>query len=244
MRTRLPFVAALLAVTAATVYGDPVLPNPDYDGQFTFVRLRYGPPTNVISQRVPWSHDYPRGERNFMRILDEVSLLRPKTDESSILGLDDPEIFRYPIVYMAEPGYWWVTEEEAANFRAYLKKGGFVIFDDFSEMRGGWAAFEESFRQVLPDARFYDIDASHSIFNSFFRIESTDSLPQLYDAGRPVLRAVFEDNDPSRRMIAMINYNTDISEYWEEGGMGFRPVWEANEAYKFGVNYVMYGMTH
>jgi hypothetical protein len=45
-------------------------------------------------------------------------------------------------------------------------------------------------------------------------------------------------------MIAMVNFNTDISEYWEEGGLGFRPVWEANQAYKFGVNYVMYGMTH
>jgi hypothetical protein len=248
--TRVLVVLAIFAGTAAAFaqgrrsgFGEPVQPNPEYDGQFTFVRLRYGDVTPYVSQRLTWSHDYPTGERNFMRILDEVSFLRPKTDETSIVSLDDPELFRYPIAYMAEPGYWTMTEDEAAGFRSYLLKGGFVIFDDFSENRGGWASFEYAFRQVIPEARFYDLDASHPIFHSFFEINSLE-LPQLYDAGRPVLRAVFKDNDPSERMIAMVNFNTDISEYWEGGGRGFRPVWETNEAYKFGVNYVMYGMTH
>jgi hypothetical protein len=59
-----------------------------------------------------------------------------------------------------------------------------------------------------------------------------------------MLRAVFEQNDPTKRMMAMINFNTDISEYWEDGGRSLRPVWETNEAYKLGVNYVIYGMTH
>jgi hypothetical protein len=145
---------------------------------------------------------------------------------------------------MAEPGYWMPTDVEAAAFRAYLRKGGFVIFDDFAESRGGWASFECAFRQVIPEVQFFDLDVSHPIFHGFFEIGSLDALPQLYDVGRPVLRAVFEDNDPSGRMIAMVNFNTDISEYWEGGGLGFRPVWETNEAYKFGVNYVMYGMTH
>lgn len=225
-------------------YGQPVLPNPPYDGQFTFARLRYGPALTMVGQRVPWSHDYPWGERNFMRILDEVSYLNPKLEETSVLGLDDPELFRHPIAYMAEPGFWTITAAEAENFRAWLEKGGFVIFDDFAEDRGGWAAFEYAFRRVLPAARFYDLDASHQIFHSFFEIDSLDILPQHYDIGRPVLRAVFEDNDPAKRMMAMINFNTDISEYWEEGNQGFRPVWETNEAYKLGVNYVLYGMTH
>ena len=48
---------------------------------------------------------------------------------------------------MAEPGFWTVTDAEAAAFRAYLLKGGFVIFDDFAEQRGGWGAFEAPFRQ-------------------------------------------------------------------------------------------------
>jgi len=238
----------LVGTTAAAgqgrlMFGEQVQPNPEYDGQFTFARVRYGPPTPVVNRSIPWSHDYPIGEQNFMHMLDRVTLLGPKTVQTSVVGLDDPELFRYPILYMAEPGYWDVTEEEAARFREYLLKGGFVIFDDFSEDRGGWLPFEQTFRRAIPDVRFYDLEASHPVFDAFFRINSI-ALPQLYDVGAPVLRAVFEDNDPSGRMMAMINFNTDISEYWEGGGVGFRPSWETSEAYKFGVNYVMYAMTH
>jgi hypothetical protein len=249
--TRALIALALLAGAAAASaqgrlfgYGQPVLPNPEYDGRFTFARLRYGPETPFASQSIPWSHDYPTGERNFMRILDEISNLRPHTEESGVFALDDPALGRYPLAYMSEPGFWVVTDSEAAAFRAYLLKGGFVIFDDFAEDRGGWAAFEQAFRRVLPEAQFFDLDPSHPIFHSFFEIGSFDILPQMYDIGRPILRGVFEDNDPARRLMAMINYNTDISEYWEEGTQGFRPIWETNEAYKLGVNYVMYALTH
>jgi hypothetical protein len=224
--------------------GQPVRPNPGYDGQFTFVRLRYGPPTPIISQRIPWSHDYPEGERHFMQILDEVTYLRPKTEETSILGLDELPLGHYPVTYMAEPGFWFITDEEAAVFRSYLLKGGFVIFDDFAESRGGWAAFEATFRRVLPEARFLDLEPTHPIFHSFFEIDSFDIVPQMYDLGRPIFRGVFEDNDPSKRLLAMINFNTDISEYWEFSGTGLSPISETNEAYKLGVNYVIYGMTH
>ena len=47
-----------------------------------------------------------------------------------------------------------------------------------------------------------------------------------------------------RRLMAVANYNTDIADFWEFSATGFRPVDESNEAYKIGVNYIMYGMTH
>jgi hypothetical protein len=236
-------VAAVSVQAQRFRIGELVRPNPEYDGQFTFVRLRYGEPVPYVNQRVFWAHDYPVGERHFMQMLDEVSYFRPKIEATSILGLADPEIYRYPVVYMAEPGYWIITEDEAEGFRTYLKKGGFVIFDDFSEGRGGWTNFEYAFRRVLPEARFYDLDSSHPIFHSFFEIDSLDIVP-TYDAWQPSLRAVFEDNDPSRRMMAVINYNTDISEFWEYSTTGLYPIVDTNEAYKLGVNYVIYAMTH
>jgi len=242
-------VLALTAVTAGQSlrFGSrshPIEPNPEYDGQFTFVRLRYGPPLAAVNQRIPWSHDYPDGERHFMQIMDEVTYLRPKFVESSVLGLADPELGRYPVAYMAEPGFWFVNDEEALAFRAWLQKGGFVIFDDFAEDRGGWNAFARTFQRILPGVRFYDLESSHPIFHSFFEIDSFDIVPQMYDIGRPVFRAVFEDNDPTKRMMAMINFNTDISEFWEFSSSGLLPISDANEAYKLGVNYVIYGMTH
>jgi len=164
-------------------------------------------------------------------------------DDINVLTLDDPELFKYPLAYMAEPGRWLMSDKEAANFRDYLLKGGFVIFDDF---RGGydWNNFEQQIRRVLPEGQFVDLDASKTIFHSFFEIDTLDIVPQYYDRGAPAFRAIFEGNDPNKRMMVMVNYNTDISEYWEEAGTGWRPDWETNEAYKFGVNYVIYGMTH
>ena len=42
----------------------------------------------------------------------------------------------------------------------------------------------------------------------------------------------------------IVNYNTDISQFWEWSGRGLRPIGDTNEAYKLGVNYVIYGVTH
>jgi hypothetical protein len=99
-------------------------------------------------------------------------------------------------------------------------------------------------RQVLPDGRFVDLDASHPIFHAFFSITSLEIFPQAYNPGRPIFRGLFEDNDPRKRLQMFICYNTDISQYWEWSGLGFRPIDDTNEAYKLGVNAIVYGLTH
>jgi hypothetical protein len=251
-------VGVAVAVAAATAlaqrgggfrgFGGPpqaslILPNTPYDGKFTFVRLRYGPPVNYASQRVMWSHDYPTGERNFMRIMNEVSYLDPHIEETNVLGLDDPDLFKYPVAYLCEPGFQWtITDQEAANFRDYLLKGGFLIVDDFRAR--DWPYFEEQMHRVLPDARFFDLDATHPIFHAFFEIDAPTEYPNYYDPGKPIYRGLYENNDPTKRLMAIINYNTDISEFWEFSGVGLKPLDESNDAYKLGVNYVMYGLTH
>lgn len=227
-------------------HGADIKPNVAYNGQFTFVRLRYGPPIEYQSQRIPWSHDYPDGEQHFMRIMNDVTNLKPRIMEHNVMALDDPELTQYPVAYMSEPGYWFMTDREATAFRAYLQKGGFVIFDDFAANRGGgWDYFEQVFRQVMPGAKWIELDGTHPIFHSFFEIpEPLKFLPPYDQELPPQYYGLFEDNDPSRRLIAIANYNNDISEYWEYSDRGFAPVTDTNEAYKLGVNYVIYGLTH
>src|SRR5207244_9095292 len=99
-------------------------------------------------------------------------------------------------------------------------------------------------KRVIPDVRFFDMEASHPIFHAFFEIDRLDIVPQAYNSGRPVFRGVFEDNDRSKPLQMIVNYNTDISQFWEWSSVGLRPLDQTNEAYKLGVNYVMYGMTH
>jgi hypothetical protein len=252
-------VGALLTLAAGTAFAQfgfggrgrlVVRRNIPYDGRFTFVRLTYttAPGGYWYSGWPAWAHGYPVAEQNLMKIMNEVSYLRPHLDEINTLTLDDPELTKYPVAYIIEVGWWTMTDREAAALRSYLQKGGFVIVDDFKLPGGigggGWDTFESNIKRVLPDARFFDLDASHPIFHSFFEIDSLDIVPQAYNAGRPIFRGLFEDNDRSKRLQMMINYNTDISQFWEWSGVGLRSVDETNEAYKLGVNYIVYGLTH
>jgi hypothetical protein len=223
-----------------------------YDGRFTFARLRYEtgmPSSGGFFRRggwrePPWAHDYPRAERNFMKILKAVTTIDPYLGPAggSIVGLGSPELFKYPVAYMSEPGFWTMTDAEAANLRRYFQKGGFVIFDDF---RGAdLVNFEEQLRRALPEARLVPLDGTHPIFHAFFDIDSPLDFVQMYDRGQPVFYGVFEDNDPKKRLLLIANYDNDIGEYWEYSDTGYTPIDLTNEAYKFGVNYIVYGLTH
>ena len=231
---------------------EPAIHNVPYDGQFTFVRIKYetAPGGYWAGGRPSWVHGYPIAEEHLMKIMNDISYLRVRTEEASVLTLDDPDLFKFPVAYIIEVGWWTLTDREAAGLRAYIQKGGFVIVDDFKMLgwrgndSGGWEPFEANMKRVLPDARFIDLDASHPMFNSFFKIKTLDNFPQAYTSGKAVFRALFEANDPGKRLMVVVNYNTDISQYWEWSGRGFRPFDDTNEAYKLGVNYLIYGMTH
>ena len=223
---------------------EPPTHNIPYDGKFTFARIRYtvGPGGYYYRGLPAWAHGYPRAERNLTKILNEVTYLAPHIEEGNVLRLDDPELFKYPVAYMTEAGFWEMNDKEAAGLRAYLLKGGFVIFDDFrSDFRGGggWTNFEANMHRALPDARFLPMDPKMQVYDSFFKIESFDIIPQSYDRGRVELFGLFEDNDPTKRLMVIANHNTDISDFWEFSATGFRPIDESNEAYKLGVYYVM-----
>ncbi len=212
----------------------------DYDGRFAFARLRYGGLAGAFSRREPpWAHDYPRADFHFLKILGEITFTRTYVDEGNILTLDDPDLAMFPIAYMSEPGFWTMDEAEMEGLRAYLQKGGFVIFDDFRDNH--MDNLIAQMRRVLPEANWQPLDATHPVFHSFFEIDSLD-VQGYY--GPAEWSGIFEDNDPAKRLMAIANYNHDLGEMWEYSDTGLVPVDISNEAYKFGVNYVVYAMTH
>ena len=212
-------------------------PNVPYDGKFTFARIRY-----TVYGRSGWEYDYPTMERNLMTMVAELTMIRPHTSGSNIHTFDDPELLKYPVAYLSEPGYWYPSESEAAGLRTYLAKGGFLIVDDF--MRSEWHNFAAQILRALPGARIQRLDVSHPVFDAFFHIKSLD-MSYPHD---PYLKAEFygihEGNDPARRLQVVINYNNDIGDYMEWSGEGWWPVNISNDAYKLAINYLIYGLSH
>jgi hypothetical protein len=219
--------------------------NTPYDGRFTFARIKWRGYAHFTNQGPGWSHDYPRAESHLMRIMMEITSLRPfiesdKAVGGNVLALDDPELFKYPVAYLSEPGGWFPTEKEVLGLRNYLTKGGFIIFDDFSGR--DWMNFVQQMTRVLPQGRVVQLDTKHPIFDAFFKVDLSMLASQF---GRPpVYFGIFQDNDPKKRLIAIINYENDVGEFWEWSGQGYSPVPISNEAYKLGVNYIIYALTH
>lgn len=215
-----------------------------YDGRLTFARIRFETRdvwSGWSGGAPPWAHDYPVAERNFMQVLSEITSGRPRTTGSRVVAFDDPDVFRYPIAYVSEPGHWRITDDEVAAMRAYLAKGGFIIFDDFAGR--DWTNFEAIMRRVLPDVDFIRMPPSHPLFSAFFDIESLD-MRHPYRGAAAEFIGIFEDNDPSKRLLAIANYNNDIGDYFEYSATGWYPMDASNTAYKLGINYWVWALTH
>lgn len=236
---------------------------PEYNGQYTYVRLRYGEsgldlrnaPSMGFGRRgrgrgggAPWSHDWDRAETNFAKIIEATTFIDVYREGNSgrILTLDDPELFNYPVATIIEVGYWRPSDSEVANLREYLLKGGFLIVDDTRDDWGNeYSNFRAHMKRVLPEYEIQLVPDDHQVFNSFFNIEDPHSLLPPYGRYAATYLGIFEDNDPvDGRLMVMINWNQDLQEYWEFSDLGYYPMDLSNEAYQFGVNYLIYSFTH
>lgn len=241
---RLLGVGALLALITVGAGGeaqeDPLYQVP-YNGRFTFTRIRYDGPGFRGFGRPSWSHDYPDADRNIQSILDEFTALSPNTSGSNVVLLEDPRLFQHPLIYISEPGYWSISTEGALNLREYLLKGGFLILDDFEADQ--WYNMDAQILRALPEREWVELFDTHPIFSAFFYVEDI-YVPHPSVAVEPRYMAIFEDNDPRKRVMVLANHNSDLAEYWEWSASGLFAVDPTNDAYRLGVNYIIYALTH
>ena len=218
-----------------------------YDGRFTLVRLRwradFASSRGRLGDENAWSHNYPHAEQNLSAIVRALTYLDIHDDGNEILALDDPELFKFPMAVMWEPGFWDLTDREAISLRAYLQKCGFAIFEDFNGL-AQWANFEAQIRRVLPDGRLVRLDSSHQIFSAFFPMRDVDAIAKPTSTTRPGYYGIFEDNDPARRLLVVANYDNRQPADQEQRGQELFPFGASTEAYKLGVNYMIYGLSH
>jgi uncharacterized protein DUF4159 len=223
--------------------------NPAYDGRVTFVRIKYRGYERMTEEGPGWAHDYPTSETHFSKIMREITTERPFVEAppvfgSTILTLDDPLLMKYPIAYLSEPGGWHMNATELAGFKKYIQRGGFLIFDDMGfRSTTDLQNLVYEWKRAFPNAQVMEIPQDHPVFDSFFKIDFTKIQPYYRQGTEAHIFGFYEDNDPKKRLLAVINDNNDLGEYIEFSEQGFN-VTPTNEAYKLAVNYFVYALTH
>ncbi len=230
--------------------------DPNWSGKFTFVRIRFDTSqyaqyygyNNVLGDGgPPWSHDYPVAGRHLMKIMSELSKIDATLDVNEpILSLDDPMLFKFPFAYLCEIGFMNLNDAEINGMREYLKRGGFLLIDDFRSSQQFYN-LQTHVKRAFPELEMKKLDLSHPIFNCFFSIKTLEVNP-VYGGGfgtRETANPEFWGlEDETGRLMMIVNYNYDVSDYWQFSDNPFRPIEETNDAYKFGVNYIIYALTH
>jgi hypothetical protein len=194
-----------------------------------------------------WAVDYPYAEEHFFAALRRVTNLWVAED-SRHLELSDDRIFQYPFLFMQQPGQgnWRPTADEAERLREHLLRGGFLLVDDFHG-EYDWAVFQAAMQRVFPDRTIIDIPPDDPFMHIFYDLVQGTPIPGERHLrmgrmeGPSRWRGVYDDQD---RLMVAINFNMDMGDAWEHADDPYYPVPMTALAYKLGVNYVIYAMSH
>lgn len=234
---------------------------------FTFVRIirdrdPYGSPSAGS-----WITDFPDSDLNLSFRLQQMTSIKVDPD-GRILRLTDPELFRYPFIYMVEPGALILRDEEVPILRRYLLNGGFLMVDDFwGEWQ--WEGMAAQIKRVFPDREFVELPMSHEIFHCVFDLGTEKNKLQTpnerlgsrskytgvtwethvqkdgtYEECTEMhVRALFDDKG---RIMILATHNCDNGDAWEREGEDdyFFHEFSEKRGFPLGINIIFYVMTH
>jgi hypothetical protein len=238
---------------------DPSGMLPGYDGGFRFCRVWFR--NGNSGDGDGWFVDYPRADENLSIRLSELTKTPVTHDVEGnpfpvIVRLTDPALFRCPFIMMSEPGGSYFTDEEAANLRAYLLKGGFLWVDDFWGSRA-WRNWEDQLTKALSPAEFpiIDLPVSHTMFRMLFPIAVLPQIPNVGlwrsyrqtsergpDSAELHVRGVY---DRHGRVMVLMTHNTDFGDAYEREAEdpSYFKTFSVN-GYAIGIDVLLYAMTH
>ena len=211
-----------------------------------------------------WQADCSDSDPHFISAIKRMTRIDTNNQSQSISATDE-SLFDYPALYMVEAGFVAFTQPEADQLKEYLLRGGFLLVDDFHGSYQ-WGKFEEWMGQIFPDREIVDLPREHEIFHVHFDIDEFVQIPGLRalclnngatwerpmrKAGtviesnssrqKPAWRAILDDDD---RVMVMINWNVDLGDAWEHADMEEYASAYTSTAYRLGVNYMIYSLTH
>jgi hypothetical protein len=206
--------------------------------EFIFARLHYG--TLGFWGGDGWAHDYPAAEQHINQIMSEATGLDVERLSYRIVEMGGPEFFQYPFSYISEAGEMRLTEQEVVNLREYLNRGGFIMVDDF-DGADQLENLRENLLRVFPEREMFPLTVQHPIFNTFYTLDPAN-LPSPYDYGENPAFYGYPDGHGNISMI--ICHDNDIGDFWEWIDQPRFPLEPSSESLRFGINFVVYAMTH
>ncbi len=241
-------------------YGPP----PKDKAEFSWSRLRYTPIARNFGRYggyggygygfggfgwESWSRDYPKADRQFLLALKRLTRINGRSTEQ-VVDLDSDDIFNYPWVYAVQVENWTFSDAQAKRLREYLLKGGFLMVDDFHGTED-WDSFLRGMRMVFPNRPIEDLENKDEIFHVLYDLDDRFQVPgeQYVNTGRtyekdgyvPKWRAIRDDKG---RIVVAICHNMHLGDAWEWSDSPEYPENFASMAFRIGLNYIIYGMTH
>ena len=194
-----------------------------------------------------WAIDYPLAEMHFLPAVDRLTRIEV-TDDSVQLQAIDARLFDHPWLFVQQvgQGYWNPSLREAELLREYLLRGGFMVIDDFHG-ENEWAVFREAMSAILPGRPVVDIPEDDALMQILFGLDNRTQIPGERHLGwqqmegPPRWAGIYDD---ANRLMVAINHNIDMGDAWEHADDPRYPAPMTATAYRFGVNYVIYAMTH
>ena len=235
--------------------------NPAYDGAFMFCRIMFNNASN--GDGAGWSVDWPRADENLSFRFSELTrtwVSKTATGDFNhmlITLTDAAPLAHCPFIMMTEPGGAFIDQAEAAGLKTYLDKGGFLWADDF----WGDFAFEHwmnEIRKALPSSDYplMDVPLDHPLFHVLYDVKAIPQIPSINfwygtggrtsergpDSAVPHVRAI---SNRDGRILVVMTHNTDFGDAFEREGES-REYFEtfAGAGYAFGVDTLLYSMTH
>lgn len=230
----------------------PQSPRENERSEFRFLRLEYK--DAAYSRRGFgrgwWRQDWPEAELHFNQGIRRLT--RVHTGEGHHLPLTDDRIFDFPWIYATQVGYWDLSDEETTRLRHYLERGGFLVVDDFFGPNE-YELFRHTMARVLPDQPIVTLDESEPIWQVLYDIRQRFFIAGLRHlgigrgfgrqtpAGEPQWQAI---RDAKGHIVVAVNFNVDIGDAWEHADLAEYPEPMTGLAYRLGINYIVYAMTH
>jgi hypothetical protein len=231
---------------------DPVDDPPDVDrkGEFVLGRLRYRSPLDSrrFGGYARWGIDANKGDRIFIGILRRLTRVDVAPIET-IIDVDSDEIFNTPFLFAVSVGDWQLTPSQAARLGEYLRRGGFLMVDDFHNDRE-WEIFMDGVRKMGLGDQVEELSDTASPFHVLFDLKERVRVPGanvVHGSGIerggvvPHWRAIM---DSRNRMMVAITFNQDIGDGWEFADVPDYPEQFSSQAIRLGMNYAVYAMTH